>query len=365
MSAHINGGACAALHSSPPRATPLVELRSVSAATGCRVLAKCEHLHPGGSVKDRAAHALVSAAESSGQLKPGGEIVQATGGNTGIALAMLAAARGYRCTVFVPENVSPDKIELLRLCGATVELCSLVKITDEANYVRRAAAYAAATEGAVLPDQFEDTVNADAHYSGTGAEIWEQSGGRVDGFVCAAGTGGTIAGVSRALKEHAPDCSIRLIDPTGSGLKCFVEEGEFASSGSCFIDGIGISRLTANFARARVDGAFRGDDREAVEMAHYLLRNEGLFVGPSAALNVVGAVKLARELASKARAGASVDAGAPTVVTILCDGGERYRSTTFNAAWLADKGLTPAGVGADLSFVRGADGEASEVTPAP
>ena len=347
------GAAAGALHSSPPRETPLVELASLSAATGCRILAKCEHLHPGGSVKDRAAHALVAAAEAAGALQPGGEIVQATGGNTGISLAMIAAARGYRCRVFMPANVSADKIELLRLLGARVELCPLAKISEPENYVRRAEAYAAETPDAVNPDQFEDTVNADAHYGGTGPEIWAQAGGRVDGFVCAAGTGGTIAGVSTYLKEQNPACTVRLIDPTGSGLKSFVENGEFLSSGSCFIDGIGIGRLTANFARARVDGAFRGDDREAIECAHYLLRREGVFVGPSAALNVVGAVKLARELAAKAAS----DRGAerPTVVTILCDGGERYRSTTFNAAWLADKGLTPTAEGADLSFIGDAN----------
>jgi cysteine synthase A len=181
----------------------------------------------------------------------------------------------------------------------------------------------------------------DAHYRTTGPELWRQAGERLDGFVCAAGTGGTIGGVSRYLKHVSPSTAVYLIDPTGSGLKCYVETGEFSSSGSCFIDGIGIGRKTANFASAIVDGAFRGDDREAVEMAHYLLRNEGLFVGPSAALNVVGAVKLARKLGPGS-----------VVATVLCDGGERYRATTFNPAWLEEKGLSPRAVGTDLGFVK-------------
>lgn len=324
-----------------PAETDLVELRSLSRALGCTIMAKCEHQHPGGSVKDRAAHALIQAAIESGELQPGGTIVQATGGNTGISLAMIAKAKGYRCHLTIPENISNDKKELLRILGATVTECPCVPFADPRSYCSRAHAIAKATKGAVLPDQFEHVANAKAHYSTTGPELWRQCGQALDGFVCAAGTGGTIAGVSRFLKSVHSACATFLIDPTGSGLKCFVETGQFASSGSCFIDGIGISRRTANFGTAVVDGAFRGDDREAIEMAYYLLRNEGLFVGPSAALNVVGAVKLARKLGPGSR-----------VATVLCDGGERYRATTFNAEWLASKGLTPKCQGDDLSFVK-------------
>lgn len=323
-----------------PRETALVELPALSARLGCTILAKCEHLQPGGSVKDRAAHALVSAAIASGELKPGGTIVQGTGGNTGVSLAMIARARGYRCHLTIPENISPDKIELLRLLGAEVTACPCVPFADPRSYMSRAAAITKEKPGAVMPDQFEHTANAQAHFTTTGPEIWRQSGGRVDGFCCAAGTGGTIGGVSRYLKSVNPACEVHLIDPAGSGLKCFVEDGVFSSTGSCFIDGIGIMRKTANFASARVDGAFRGTDREAVEMAHYLLRNEGLFVGPSAALNVCGAVKLARRLGPGC-----------TVATVLCDGGERYRATTFSAEWLRSKDLAPEATGDDLGFV--------------
>ena len=335
-----------------PAETDLVELRSLSRALGCTIMAKCEHQHPGGSVKDRAAHALVQAAIESGELQPGGTIVQATGGNTGISLAMIAKAKGYRCHLTIPENISNDKKELLRILGATVTECPCVPFADPRSYCSRAHAIAKATKGAVLPDQFENVANAKAHYSTTGPELWRQCGQALDGFVCAAGTGGTIAGVSRFLKSVHGACATFLIDPTGSGLKCFVETGQFASSGSCFIDGIGISRRTANFGTAVVDGAFRGDDREAIEMAYYLLRNEGLFVGPSAALNVVGAVKLARKLGPGSR-----------VATVLCDGGERYRATTFNAEWLASKGLTPKCEGDDLSFVKEDPRHTLELSP--
>ena len=321
--------------------TPLVELISLSRALGCTIMAKCEHQHPGGSVKDRAAHALVQSAVDSGELQPGGTIVQGTGGNTGVSLAMISKAKGYKCHLTIPENISEDKKELLRLLGATVTECPCVPFADPKSYMSRAHAIANATEGAVMPCQFENVANSNAHFRTTGPELWRQCGQRLDGFVCAAGTGGTIAGVSRFLKSVHSECATFLIDPTGSGLKCFVETGQFASSGSCFMDGIGIGRKTANFATAVVDGAFRGDDREAVEMAYYLLRNEGLFVGPSAALNVVGAVKLARKLGPGCR-----------VATVLCDGGERYRGTTFNAEWLASKGLTPTCTGEHLGFVK-------------
>lgn len=287
------------LHAAP-RETPTVELPTLSAELGCRILAKCEHMQPGGSVKNRAAHALVAAAAAAGDLKPGGTIVQGTGGNTGVSLAMIGRALGYKVHVCIPDNISVDKVELMRLLGAEVTSCPCVPFADPRSYMSRAAAIAAADPAAALPDQFEHLANSEAHFRGTGPELWRQVGGSLDGFVCAAGTGGTIGGVSRYLKQVAPSCKAYLIDPTGSGLKCFVETGAFSSSGSCFIDGIGIGRETANFATAKLDGAFRGTDREAVEMAHYLLRNEGIFVGPSAALNVVGAVKLARQL-GKAR----------------------------------------------------------------
>jgi cysteine synthase A len=329
------------------RETLLIELPTLSSLLEVRILAKCEFMQPGGSVKDRAAHALIDCAVASGALEPGGTIIQGTGGNTGISLAMIARARGYRCHLTIPENISPDKTELMRLLGAEITVCPCVPFKDSRSYMSVADALHRTTPNSAKPCQFENLANSSAHYSTTGPEMWEQSGRELDGFVCAAGTGGTIAGVSRYLKEVNPSACTYLIDPTGSGLKCFVETGTFASSGSCFIDGIGIGRETANFATAKVDGAFRGDDEEAIEMAHWLLRNEGIFVGPSAALNVVGAVKLARRLKATGDGGRRL-----SVATVLCDGGERYRATTYNSAWLKEKGLTPKGQGTDLSFIK-------------
>ncbi|KNC85705.1 hypothetical protein SARC_02116 [Sphaeroforma arctica JP610] len=369
------------------RPSALVDLPTLSKAVSeelgsayeVRIVAKCEHLHPTGSVKERAASYLITTSERSGKLQPGGTLVQGTGGNTGISMAMIAASKGYKCYITIPENISTDKIGMLKMLGAEVESCPCVPFGDERHYMERAKKYAAETPGAVLPDQFENLANSAAHFDTTGPEIWSQLGGgkggvnaQLDGFVCAAGTGGTIAGVSRYLKmqcvmnsyekhnPHQKSVATYLIDPTGSGLKCFVEDGVFASSGSCFIDGIGISRETANFKTASVDGAFRGNDTEAVEMAHFLLRNEGLFVGPSAALNCVGAVKLVRRLAKQwptTKGASTVHEGAEakipiTVCTILCDSGERYRATTFNSEWLEEKGLTPTFEGRDISFVK-------------
>jgi cysteine synthase A len=332
------------------RPTPLVELATLSKALGCRVLVKCEHLHPTGSVKERAATYLVAAAEKSGELQPGGTVFMPTGGNTGISLAMICKAKGYKCHVTIPMNISPDKIELLQLLGAEVTICPCVPFTDPKHYVNTAkrlydeGRLRGATSVA-LPDQFEHTANQQAHFDTTGPEIWAQAGGRVDAFVCAAGTGGTIAGLSSFLKGASQGrVSCHIVDPPGSGLKCAVEVGLFEGAGACFIDGIGITRETANFAMARphLDGAFRSTDREAIEMAYYLLRNEGLWVGPSAALNVCGAVHLARKLQLTPD---------QTVVTILCDSGERYKNTTFNVAWQKEKGLEPLATGTALDFI--------------
>jgi len=331
------------------RPSPLVELKCLSKELGCRVVVKCEHLHPGGSVKDRAAHFLLASVEASGALKPGGTVVQPSGGNTGISLAMLCAAKGYKAHITIPENISPNKIALLRMFGADVTICKCVPFSDPTHYAHMAKTICDSTPGAVLPDQFENTNNARAHFETTGPELWRQSGGCVDAFVCSAGTGGTIAGMSRYLHSVNPKAACYLIDPTGSGLKSFVETGVFAGAGDCFIDGIGIMRETANFRTAQVDGAFRGTDREAVEMAYWLLRNEGLWVGPSAALNVIGAVKLARHLKLQ---------GHQTVATIICDGGDRYSATTFDAQWQREKGLVPTATGTGLDFVQPPDATA-------
>ncbi len=320
--------------------TPLVRIRSLSEATGCTVLGKAEFLNPGGSVKDRAALAIVRAAEREGRLAPGGVVVEGTAGNTGIGLAHVARARGYRCVIVMPNNQSQEKIDLLRSLGAEVELVPPAPFRDPNNYYHVARRRAEAIAGSLWADQFENPANAEAHYATTGPEIYRQTGGQIDGVVMAAGTGGTIGGVSAFLKEKNPGLAAFLVDPAGSGLYAWVTRGEFASEGASITEGIGIMRETANFRRARLDGAFQCSDREAVEMAHFLLRRDGLFVGSSSALNCVGALRLARKLGP-----------GKVVVTVLCDGGGRYQSRLFNPAWLEEKGLAPRAEG--LEFVEG------------
>jgi cysteine synthase A len=311
--------------------TPLFELATLSAATGCRVLAKAEHLSPGGSVKDRVALALVRAAEASGALAPGGTVVEGTGGNTGVGLALVCAALGYRAIFTLPPKASREKVDMLLALGAQAIVCADVPFEDPAHYYHAAQALAAATPGAVWANQFESDVNRGAHESGTGPEILRQAGAAgVDALALAAGTGGTLGGLAACLRAANPRLRVFLIDPPGSSLKSFVDAGTLdASAGSTFLEGIGLNRITANFRAALpIDEAFAGSDQEALDMAYYLLRHEGVFVGPSAALNVCAAVKAARKLPPGS-----------TVVTVLCDGGANYRSKCFSPAWLAEKGL--------------------------
>lgn len=312
--------------------TPLIEVGSLSNATGCRILLKCEHMNPGGSVKDRPALNIIEKYEREGKLGgPGGgtTIVEGTGGNTGVGMALVAASKGYKAIFTMPSNIANEKVETMRTLGAEAIVCPVVPFSDERHYYHVARKLAESTPGAVWGNQFEGLANMEAHYKGTGPEIWEQAGGRVDAFVAAAGTGGTIAGCSTFLREVNPSLRVFLIDPPGSSLAGYVETGLMGPApGSTITEGIGIGRLTANFASARVDAALRGTDQEAVDMAYYLLRREGLFVGPSAALNVVGAVKAARALGP-----------GHTVVAVLCDGGARYGSKLYNTGWLAEKGL--------------------------
>jgi cysteine synthase A len=322
--------------------TPLVEIRSLSEATGCRILGKAEHQNPGGSVKDRAARYLVEDAEARGELAAGGTIVEGTAGNTGIGLALMARARGYRCVIVMPNNQSDEKVSLLRALGAEVELVEPVPFADENNYYHRARRRAAEL-GGFWANQFENTANARAHEETTGPEIWQQTDGQLDGFVCSSGTGGTIGGVSSYLKTQKPSVACYLIDAMGSSLYAHVNQGTLDWQGSSFLEGIGIRRVTANFARARLDGAFRGSDAEATAMSHWLLQKDGLFVGGSAGLNCVGAVRLARKLGP-----------GKTIVTILCDGAARYQSRLFNDEWLRDKGVRPK-IGNSLDFVAVGD----------
>jgi len=318
--------------------TPLIEIESLSAATGCTILGKAEFLNPGGSVKDRAALFMVLEAEKAGLLKAGGTIVEGTAGNTGIGLSLVANARGYRSVIVMPSNQSQEKIDLLRTLGAEVELTNPAPFTNPDNYYHVARRRAEEIENAFWANQFENISNSDAHYHTTAPEIWRQTGGELDGIVMSSGTGGTIGGVTAYLKEQNPQISTYLIDPTGSGLYSYITTGEFKAEGNSITEGIGINRATANFNRARLDGAFQGTDQQVIEMSQYLLKHDGLFVGSSAALNVVGAVKLARKLGK-----------GHTIATILCDGGGRYQSRMYNPEWLAEKGLTP--VAKDLEFI--------------
>lgn len=318
--------------------TPLVRIPKISAALGRTILGKCEHLNPGGSVKDRAAKYIIEDAERTGRLTPGGTIVEGTAGNTGIALALLGNARGYRTVIVIPDDQSPEKFELLRAFGADVRIVPAVPFADENNYYHVARRVAQQTPNAIWADQFNNLANRRGHYETTGPEIWAATGGQIDALVASCGTGGTLAGVSQAIKEREPSVRTVLADPLGSSLFSYVKHGTLDVEGESFSEGIGIKRITENFKGALVDDAIRVDDQAMVEMAHYLLREEGLLLGGSAALNVVAAARVARAL----------PAGS-TIVTILCDGGARSMSRLYNPAWLAENGVSPKASG--LEFV--------------
>jgi len=317
--------------------TPLIRLAGPSALTGCEILGKAEFLNPGGSVKDRAALAIIEDAETRGVLRPGGVIVEGTAGNTGIGLALVANARGYRTVIVMPETQSQEKKDMLRLCGAKLILVPAVPYSDPGNYVRysgRLAEELARTEpnGAVWANQFDNTANRDGHTRTTGPEIWEQTAGRVDGFTCAVGTGGTLAGVAFALKARNPNIRIMLSDPPGAALYHYYNNGVLKAEGSSITEGIGQGRITANLEGAPIDGAQLVPDEESVPEIFRLLKEEGLVLGGSSGVNVVGAIKLARTLGP-----------GHTVVTILADSGTRYQSKLFNPAFLREKGLPVPG----------------------
>jgi len=313
--------------------TPLIRLRGPSEATGCEILGKAEFLNPGGSVKDRTAWFLVDDFEKRGLLEKGGVIVEGTAGNTGIGLALVAASRGYRAVIVMPETQSDEKKETLRLFGADLRLVKAAPYKDPGNYVhvsQRLAEELAKTEphGAVWAQQFDNPANREGHYRQTGPEIWEQTGGRIDGFVSAVGTGGTLAGVAACLKEKNPAVKIALADPFGAAMHAWFTRGVLEASGSSITEGIGQGRVTKNIEGAPVDVSYQIPDDEMLGVVFSLLRDEGLCVGGSAGLNVAGAIRLARELGP-----------GHTIVTILCDGGQRYQSKLFNAEFLRSKGL--------------------------
>jgi cysteine synthase A len=313
--------------------TPMLRLRHASEITGCDILAKAEMLNPGGSIKDRTALGLLLDAEQRQQLLPGGVIVEGTAGNTGIGLTLIGASRGYRCTIFMPETQSREKIDALRMGGADVHLVPAVPYKNPAHYAHQARAHAEALNAgqpgsAWFANQFDNTANRDFHAATTGVEIWEDTDGHVDGFVCSAGTGGTLAGVGRALKTRNPAVRIALADPAGSALARYVNTGELLASGNSISEGIGSSRVTANFNDAPIDLAWSIPDDESVPLLHRLLREEGWCVGGSSGVNLAGAIRLARELGP-----------GHTIVTVLADAGTRYQAKLFNPTFLREKGI--------------------------
>lgn len=313
--------------------TPLIRLNKISDLTGCEIYGKAEFMNPGGSVKDRAARGIIQHAEENGLLKPGGMIVEGTAGNTGISLAMCGNARGYKSVIVMPETQSQEKKDMLRLLGVDLRLVPAVPYKDPNNYVRYSETLAnelAAShpEGVIWANQFDNTANAEGHYTSTGPEIWEQTGGKIDGFTCAVGSGGTISGVGRYLKDQNPDITIALSDPEGSALFHYYEHGELKAEGGSVSEGIGQGRITANLEEAPITAQYRISDHDALPLIYDLLQDEGLLLGGSSAINVAGAMQMARDMGP-----------GHTIVTILCDSGQRYQSKIWNPEFLKSKDL--------------------------
>ncbi len=308
--------------------TRLVRLKGPSDATGCEILGKCEFENPGASIKDRAALFIVEDAERSGTLKPGGTIVEGTAGNTGIGLALVANAKGYRTIIVMPETQSREKMDTLRALGAELITVPAAPYSNPCHFVHQSRRIAEETPGAVWANQFDNIANRRAHIAGTAEEIWAQTDGRVDGFVCAVGTGGTLAGVGLGLKAKRSDIVIALADPHGAALYNYYAHGELKSEGSSVAEGIGQGRITANLEGAPIDTQFRISDAEGIAQVEALLRDEGLCLGLSSGINVAGAMRLAGQMGP-----------GKTIVTILCDTGFRYLSSLYNAEWLRAKGL--------------------------
>ncbi len=313
--------------------TPLIKLRAASEATGCDIYGKAEFLNPGGSVKDRAALAMIQDAEKRGELRKGGVVVEGTAGNTGIGIALVANALGYRSVIVMPETQSQEKKDMLRLCGADLRLVPALPYANPGNYVRYSETLAkeiAAKEpnGAVWANQFDNVANRDGHYRTTGPEIYDETDGKVAGFTCSVGSGGTLAGIAMALKERNPNVRIALSDPMGSAMYSWKMKGELKSEGNSVTEGIGQGRVTKNLEGAPIDTAYQITDEEALPVLFDLIEHEGLVLGGSSAINIVGAMRLARDLGP-----------GKTVVTILADGGSRYQSKLFNPAFLREKKL--------------------------
>ncbi len=317
--------------------TPLLRLRRASEETGCEILGKCEFLNPGQSIKDRAALGTIRDAEQSGALKPGGTIVEGTAGNTGIGLAMVGRALGYRVVIVMPRTQAQEKKDAVRLYGGELHEVDAVPYANPNNYVhfsRTLAEDMAKTEpcGVLWANQFDNTANRDAHYQTTGPEIWDQTGGKLDGFICAVGSGGTLGGVSLALKERNKDITIALADPGGSKLFSWVKHGTLETEGGSITEGIGQGRVTGNLEGVQIDNAWRIDDAEALNILFDLVEHEGLCLGGSSGVNIAGAMALGKELGP-----------GHTIVTLLCDYGNRYQSKLFNPAFLREKELPVPG----------------------
>ncbi|NCR40175.1 MAG: cysteine synthase A [Microcystis aeruginosa W13-11] len=308
--------------------TPLIRLNSFSEETGCEILGKAEFLNPGGSVKDRAALYIIQEAEKAGILQPGGTVVEGTAGNTGIGLAHICNAKGYKCLIIIPDTQSQEKIDLLRTLGAEVRTVPAVPYRDANNYVKLSGRLATEMENAIWANQFDNLANRRAHYETTGREIWEQTDGKIDAWVAATGTGGTYAGVAMFLKDQNPQVRCVVADPMGSGLYSYVKTGTITLEGSSITEGIGNSRITANMEGVPIDDAIQIDDPTAIKVVYQLLQKDGLFMGGSVGINVGAAVALAKQMGP-----------GHTIVTVLCDGGSRYQSRLYNPQWLAEKGL--------------------------
>ena len=313
--------------------TPLIRLNRASDATGCEILGKAEFLNPGQSVKDRAALWMVRDHEANGRLRPGGRIVEGTAGNTGIGLAMVAKTLGYSCTIVIPRTQSQEKKDAIRLAGAELVEVDAVPYANDMNYVKYSGRLAQELNekepaGAVWANQFDNVANRQAHIDSTGPEIWRQTNGRVDGFICAVGSGGTLAGVAEALRHENPGIAIGLADPYGAALYNWYAHGELKAEGGSFSEGIGQGRITANLEGLKVDHAYQISDEEMLQVVFDLARHEGLVMGGSTGINVAGAIRLARELGP-----------GKTIVTVLCDYGQRYQSKIFNPAFLRERNL--------------------------
>ena len=313
--------------------TPLIKLKAASEITGCNIYGKAEYLNPGGSVKDRAALALIKDAEEKKLISKGGIVVEGTAGNTGIGLCLLGNSIGYKTIIVMNDNQTQEKKDTLKNIGAELKLVPAKPFKDDGNYVKVAKRLAEELKsknnhGVVFANQFDNTANSKGHYETTGPEIWEQTDGKIDGFICASGTGGTISGVSSYLKEKNKDIKIYLSDPSGSALFNYIKNGELKSEGGSITEGIGSSRITANFAQAKIDGAFSINDHDSLPILYDLIKNEGLSLGTSCGVNIAGAIKLGKELGP-----------GKTIVTILCDKSDKYNSKMFNKAFLKEKGL--------------------------